>query len=192
MTCDWQSEQTIELVIIVCVFRSAQTNAHLQTNSLSAAGKLPGHCYNLCVFVCVCSKIWLTDLARPITSPQRVQPLRPLFHLVAPTRLTPCHANAQTLIFSFLTMQQTSTHAHTHTAEWESDRVREWGKNEKVPLSSSDSSASKHQEVGREEYLCVCVGKEGRGCLTTAAVSNFFNKISSLLFKCARKTACCW
>lgn len=147
----------------------------------------------ICVRVClqlVCSwyapnsaahsKIWLTELARPIALPQSVQLLQPLFHLVAPTLLSSCHESTQTHM-----LLHQNRNAHTRTHSWmrerqsKRDRKREWERGEKIrkyQLSSSDSSANRHQEVGGGECLRVCV------CVLDKGVEGVWLELRSLTF----------
>lgn len=129
LMCDWQSVQAIELAIKVCVLDlHKQTHISKPPHYRQQESCLGTGTTSVCVFVrvlaCVCSwralysveahsKIWLTELARPITSPQSVQLLRPLSHLVAPTLLCSRHESTQTLVL-FL---QRNRHIHmcTHT-----------------------------------------------------------------------------
>lgn len=76
-----------------------------------------------CVCACVClwpvlcsfktdSKIWLTELARPITWPRSVQLLLPLFRLLAPMFRAPAMKTHRHLCFFFFSLQRNRP-AHT-------------------------------------------------------------------------------
>lgn len=79
---------------------------------------------------------------------------------------------------------RTEMHTRARTAEWEKDRVRgteresekEEKKIRKYQLSSSDSSANRHQEVGGGECLRVCV------CVLDKGVEGVWLELRSLTF----------
>lgn len=127
------------------------------------------------------SKIWLTELTRPIALPQSVQLLQPLFHLVAPTLLSSCHESTQTHM-----LLHQNRNAHTRTHSWmrerqsKRDRKRGWErgeKNKKVPIKLLRQFCQQASGGWRRwVFACLCV------CVLDKGVEGVWLELRSLTF----------